>query len=147
MAWSAGQILTAAQLNTYIPQEKTTWTPTWTNVTVGSGTVTANYVRISETVTFNLKFVLGAGSAISGDITFTLPLGSSVESEFDAKIVDVSASATYSARGMQSGAGNGCQVRRLDASGTNLAPAVCSSTTPMTWATGDYFIVTGTYTI
>lgn len=50
------------------------WTPTWTNLTVGNGTVAAKYTKIGKTVIANMQITLGSTSSVSGLITFTLPL-------------------------------------------------------------------------
>ena len=50
-----------------------TWTPTWTNLTVGSGTVVARYMLIGKAVLWRLKFTYGTGSAVGTNPNFTLP--------------------------------------------------------------------------
>src|SRR5687767_858390 len=52
----------------------TTWSPTWTNLTVGTSTVTARYRQIGKLVCCRLHIVLASGFAVSGDIQFTLPV-------------------------------------------------------------------------
>jgi hypothetical protein len=52
------------------------WSPTWTNLTVGNGTVTARYIQIGKNVFFSLALVLGGTSAVTGSVTFTLPVTS-----------------------------------------------------------------------
>ncbi len=52
------------------------WTPTWTNVTVGNGTVTAKYKQVGKTVFYSLTFLLGNTSSVAGSMVFTLPVTS-----------------------------------------------------------------------
>lgn len=52
------------------------WTPTWTNLTVTSSTVTARYIQIGKTVFFRICVVLGGGNVPSGNVSFTLPVTS-----------------------------------------------------------------------
>jgi hypothetical protein len=52
------------------------WTPTWTNLTVGNGTNASTYTQIGKTVHFRLKFVLGTTSAVGSAPVFTLPVTS-----------------------------------------------------------------------
>jgi hypothetical protein len=55
--------------------EWTTYVPTWTNVTVGNGTVTARYTRVfGKTIKGYVRFVLGNTSAITGGVSVSLPV-------------------------------------------------------------------------
>lgn len=49
------------------------FTPSFTNVTVGNGTVIAKYVQIGKTIIGRVGFVLGSSSSVSGSVSFTLP--------------------------------------------------------------------------
>ena len=74
--FSAGAVLTAAQLNQIADLE--TWTPTWTNLTPNSATVQAQYAQINELVFWQLEFT-GASDTVystSGPYQFTLPVNS-----------------------------------------------------------------------
>lgn len=50
------------------------WTPTWTNFTVGNGTVDAKYIQIGKTVHARLRAVMGSTSSMGSDPVFTLPV-------------------------------------------------------------------------
>lgn len=51
-----------------------TWTPTWTNLTAGNGTVVARYTQIGKTIHYHLQFTWGSTTSLStGDTYFTLP--------------------------------------------------------------------------
>lgn len=52
------------------------WVPSWTNLTVGNGTVTAKYVQIGKTVHYRLYFIAGTTSSSAGAISFSLPVTS-----------------------------------------------------------------------
>lgn len=133
---------TVAQLGAW-----SSWSPTWTNVTVGSGTVVARYVQIGKTVHFYLKFTFGAGSAM-GDAIFTLPATASATIPLTASIGQIQI--------LDSGTANFFGTAWLHsttearafvntAGSTYVQPAAFSTTVPMTWATNDFFIVTGAY--
>jgi len=49
------------------------WTPTLTNLTLGSGTVTAKYTNAGGYAQFFFKFTYGAGSAVGTQPTISLP--------------------------------------------------------------------------
>src|SRR6185369_9654216 len=52
------------------------WTPSWTNLSVGNGTVVAKYVQIGKTVFARLSLVLGSTSTVTGPVIFSLPVTS-----------------------------------------------------------------------
>jgi hypothetical protein len=132
-AWNADGDLVDSGIPT--PGAWLTWTPTWTNVTVGSGTVTARYSKVGKRAKGELLFILGAGSAISGDIIFTLPVTAKTQVVIEGLFYDSSASARYPAMGRISGAN--ADLKALNAAGTYLAAVSASATIPFTWASGD----------
>lgn len=55
-----------------------TWTPTVTNVTVGTGPTTSyTYAQLGKIVIVRLSLTLGTSGAVSGTPTFTLPVTAS----------------------------------------------------------------------
>jgi hypothetical protein len=50
------------------------YTPTWTNLTVGNGTVTARYTQVGKFVYVVVKVIFGSTTSISGTVTFTAPI-------------------------------------------------------------------------
>lgn len=53
------------------------WTPTWTNLTVGNAVQIARYTQIGKTVFGILRIQLGSTSSVAGDPVFTLPVNAS----------------------------------------------------------------------
>jgi hypothetical protein len=126
----------------------TTWTPSWTNVTVGNGTVAARYQQIGKTVNYYLSFTMGSTSSVTGRIIWTLPLtpnqsfagglgyGVIVDSGvggFVAGLGGWSATQAYLAGG--------------NATGTYVSESATSATVPMTWAVNDFFFVNGSFEV
>jgi hypothetical protein len=138
MAWTAGQLLTAAQMNTYIPQASTTFTPTFTNLTVGNGTLTAREANIGPMVINTIRLVWGSTTAITGSPTFTCseaalsiaPTVATVELE------DASASTVYQGVAERSST-TALFLRAIATASTNATHAALSSTVPFTWTTND----------
>jgi hypothetical protein len=122
----------------------TTWTPTYTNMTIGNGTSVARYVKIGKTVHWYLKFVFGSTSSFGAYTAFTLP--STPVSGF-----------AYNARGLLRDAGTAWRfcsaiVEGQDVypnvelvNGTYSADASVTSTIPFTWTTNDFLQLAGTY--
>jgi hypothetical protein len=52
------------------------FTPSWTNVTVGTGaTNTGRYMYVQGSIRVQARLVLGAGGAVTGAVTMTMPNG------------------------------------------------------------------------
>ena len=50
------------------------YTPTWTNLTVGNGTVVTKYVRVGSMVTYTGKITIGSTTSIAGFVSVALPV-------------------------------------------------------------------------
>lgn len=76
MAWSAGAVLTAAQLNVFLPQDWVAWSPTITSES-GSGMTTsitsARYTKMGHTLHWKLNLTITAAGTGAGAVRFTLP--------------------------------------------------------------------------
>jgi hypothetical protein len=116
----------------------TSWTPTFTGLTVGNGTLTAaEYQRVGNLVFCYIQFVLGSTSAITGDVNFTLPIGTTKRGGFNGTAYYVDAGTGSAAGTMETAAGNGYfRLTRTD--GTWAAyDWDLSATRPWTWTTND----------
>jgi hypothetical protein len=146
---TAGQVLTvnsgatAPEWATPTGSTWTTWSPTYTGLTVGNGTITARYNTNNNVVYFQWKLVFGSTSSISGDVTVSLPLTAntsnslaqvSILDEFVAYYVGIGLVGTTSVL-----------ARVTTAGGTYVGNASLSSTVPMTWNSGDSMVVAGFY--
>lgn len=76
MTWSAGATLTAAQLNTHVPQ---TWTGSWApTITAETGTFTSvsgagRYIVMGKTVVWMLTITITTAGTAAGAVRFGLP--------------------------------------------------------------------------
>lgn len=150
MTWTAGEILTATNLTTYLPQESTdASSATVANLTKGDGTEVFRHARLGPLAWVYWKFTFGATSAVTGDIQVTLPVNSAVQRFVGAGYFeDVSTAARFDAAVLQAASSSVLLVRAKDASGTYLAANTnLSSTIPFTWATGDVIVVNALYVI
>lgn len=126
------------------------WTPTLTNITQGSGTVTARFVRVGRFIEFYFRFVFGSGSAVGTDPQFTLPAAPS--SIYDQAGVDTLGVATIRDSGSATFggvclwlSGSTAIFRYWNAAGTALTALQITASAPMTWATSDVLLATGRY--
>lgn len=122
----------------------TTYTPTPTNLTVGSGTLSARYQYVNGAIHGDCYFIYGAGSAVSGDLTFTLPVTAAsrygtANTEFEigfGRILD-SGTAVFKAEVFIGASTTAHKIRVLNAASTYLGASIISGTVPMTWTTND----------
>ena len=129
----------------------TTWTPTWTNLTVGNATQSCKYQQFGKTVNCRLSLVMGSTTVVGSDPTFTLPvtraayggtanvtlLGSGHGYDTSANILFLltvgNATTTTSS------------LRTYLTNGTHTSTDTVRSNNPFLWATGDEFGATFTY--
>ena len=143
----AGDILTAAQVNTYL-QQRDAWTsfaPTLTNVTEGNGTKVGFYSRTGlRTIHWYVKFTLGSTSTIGGLIGVALPVTAAADA------VAPGIARLHVAGASRPGYYSMASTTRVDlfaiyAANTYGETSNTSATVPATWTTADYFHVGGTY--
>lgn len=131
----------------------TSWTPTWTTLTIGNATVSATYQQIGKTVNFQILVTLGSTTTM-GSVTpptFTLPVAASSFTNGAGKVVplgcatayDTSASLYFSLAAATSNSTTVGTVLRPSSDPVQLSPL--SSALPFTWATGDTIGIRGTY--
>jgi hypothetical protein len=131
------------------------WTPTWTGLTVGNGTVSAKYQQNGKTVAFRVSVLFGSTTTITSAIRFSPPVvpvninaGSSLLNYTfivgNAVLKDDSTGTAYP---------GGCYFESttaltIDPYGAGSAYLIGVGTTaaiPFPWATGDVASATGTY--
>jgi len=129
----------------------TTYTPTLSNVTLGSGyTLSATYAQIGKTVIVQFYFALGATSAITGDVSFSLPINQASSNRSASVgtcvVTDSSPATRYPGTVLLSGTPGYAFIRVGNASGTYLTQVACSSSIPIAvWATNDSISTTIIY--
>lgn len=125
------------------------WTPTFTNTTLGNGTVAGGYKRSDGWIDVTAQFTFGSTSAVTGNVSVSLPIALSTTSgandaTFSCTMFDSSAGAYYLGR-CPILTTTSLGVRAVLASGTYASFADTSSTVPFTWATSDTMQIAGRY--
>ncbi len=148
MAWSAGAVLTAAQMNTYVPQVWSDYTPTWTgsgsNPALGNGTLQGRYIAEGKATHFQIYLSIGSTTTFgSGIWYFSLPTTATGLSIFypvgNAVAVD-SGVRIYGGQAIYAGGDKVNGWRDAGASESSFTP-----TSPHTWASADTLALQGTY--
>ena len=115
----------------------TSWTPTWNNLTVGNGTTIAEYQRIGNLVFCYIQFTLGSTSAVTGDVYFSLPVGTTKRPYFTGNAYYVDTGTTQFGGCTELFGANG-YFRLSGTGGTYINPTVSLNTTvPHVWANTD----------
>lgn len=130
----------------------TSWTPTWTNLTVGNGTLTGRYVKIGKTIIANVELVFGTTTSVTGTtISVSLPVTSASRYGTSSRVLYGYATlldngtATYPAQ-LEGGPSTSIvEIRAINTAGTYGTAGALTSTIPFTWTTGDSFNLTMTY--
>jgi hypothetical protein len=123
----------------------TAWTPSWTGLTTTTATIAAKYQRIGRTVLFNVDVEFGASTAITGDVSFTLPfnLSNSIGIYFGGCNLYDATGPTFYIGAFLSKDADEAYIRR-DAAGTSQWAALASNE-PFTWTTNDRIRGSGMY--
>lgn len=151
--WVTGEVVTAAEMNaevrdalTGIQAAWTSYTPTLTNITLGTGgTVVAAWRQIGKTIEYRIVISLGTGGAFTGTAQATLPIApvtagrilqhanatTATPTDFVIFTMITGGSATVSWRALPATAGN--------------AVATVNATVPFTWAASCILTATGCY--
>lgn len=145
--------LTVYNGSAWIPFDTTwtTYTPTLSNVTLGSGyTLSAAYAQIGKTVVVQFYFALGATSAITGDVSFSLPTNHASSNRSASVgtcvITDASPATRYSGAVLLSGTPGYAFFRVINAAGTYATQVALSSSVPIAaWTTADSISTTIIY--
>lgn len=146
MPWTAGSILTAAQLDANAPQAWSSYTPTWTatttSPTLGNGTIVGKYVVHGKTVHYRIVVTFGSTTSVgSGTYLFTPPVAPSITAHQPAGLAEAYDVSAVVVTMMFARFNNSTtQIACRTTAGTDLGNAV-----PYTWATGDTIIISGTY--
>jgi hypothetical protein len=140
----ASTVLEAAQLNGI--GEAVAYTPTLTNLTLGNGTMSAEYVRVQKYIWGQIKLNFGSTTVMGSSPSFTLPVtGSGVIGEVTSQVYCLdSGVAFYLASAITST--TTIQPFALNTAGTYLTNSSnFSATVPFTWATNDFISISFSY--
>lgn len=124
----------------------TSWTPTWSGITLGNSTVDAAYVQFGKTVTFRLSLTVGSTASGFGRIVFSLPIPNHISYN------DFSVNGTFLDANVATGFfiipvifNDNVYCDAATANTTYVTRVGGSSTVPFTTASGDILRVSGTY--
>lgn len=129
----------------------TSWTPTWTNLTVGNGTVSAKYIKIGRFVRFQIVLIFGSTTSISGSVSLSFPI--TAVDPGDSGGIHPLGQVTLSDNGtaqydavLKFSTTSLAVIKGKTVSGSDLRNDTdLSSTSPFTWVTNDALHINGAY--
>lgn len=121
-----------------------TYTPTLTNVTIGNGTVSAQYFRVGKMVTVQVQVTLGSTSAVTGLIGVSLPVAFVSANRF---VGTCRASVVINYLMHVLGVGSNMNVYAVGTAGAYASTTNTSALIPNTWAATHQFFISATYEI
>ena len=124
-----------------------TYLPTFTNLTVGNGTLTVRYLVDEKYWYIEGCLIFGSTSSISGTVSFTLPYTNVAAGQAHpfglSTLVDNGTGVFYG--DLVYFSSTTARIRAISASGTYASSTPLSSTVPFTWTTGDEISFSGTF--
>ena len=125
----------------------TSFTPTWTGITVGNGVTGGNYVQIGKTVHCRAYITFGSTTSVTSAVDMNFPVTAVSHTGNPniglARLNDASVGAYSSVAVYLSTAK--VRVQRQFVSGSEVLSGELSSTSPFTWTTSDQIMLNFTY--
>ena len=122
------------------------YTPTLTNITLGSGGTSAFYYQVvGKQVNVRGRIVLGTAGSLTGIPSFTLPVNAVTSNQFWNTSVRLLDFGTETYLGQVSLSTTGAQINCIGASGTYATSLSVNGTRPMTWTLNDQMDISFTY--
>ncbi|PPH13312.1 hypothetical protein C5C71_01825 [Rathayibacter sp. AY1C1] len=153
---SAGAVTAVSdQRNTTLTDAWRSWTPTWTDLTIGNATVDFRFVVIGKTVHIRGKLIFGTTSSFtpSSGLSFTAPLDYSstynVRQQIGNLSIEDAGTASYYGvvRINDTASTSKLQLGVFGAGAAYANFASITSAVPMTWAAGDQLMIAATYEV
>ena len=142
-------IASASTLNTWAWD---TWTPTWTNLTIGNAVTIYRYMKIGKTVFVQMKVTFGNTSSMGTGPRFTLPVPENTttypaltNNYIGDFLIEDSGTANYTGTVLIGGSGKAYLYVKAVSGAYVIAASNITSTAPMTWTTNDFITLAFAY--
>ena len=124
----------------------TSFTPTWTNVTLGNATNTGKYCQIGKMVFVKIQFKFGSTTSFTGAVSVAAQpvAGTGASQGYQGNILILDAGTNYYV-GYTHVISGGVEIQIANVSGTYPSFGQVNATTPMTWAVNDEMVFSNWY--
>lgn len=124
------------------PAALTTYTPSFTGLTLGNGTVVAKYCKVGGVIVDQITITFGSTTAVTGTVTISgLQSSASVSPMIVGSINFHDTGTSYYSGVARAASSTSIELMAQNSAGTYLSIGGISATVPHTWATGDQIIV------
>lgn len=127
----------------------TAYTPTFTNLTLGNGTVTARYLRIGKMCHVEIQIIFGTTTTIGAPVSLTLPFNIANISAFA-----VVGNTSFQDSGVSNSLGGAVLTNAntvlfvtYNTTGTYITEAAITPTVPFTWTNNDRITFSNVYEV
>ena len=120
------------------------YTPTYSNFTLGNGTVIAKFMRVGNTVIVRVKVTLGSTSVVSTFPLVSAPTNIASNQNLIGQVFFLDAGTATFTGGVVSN-GNNLQINTTNVGGTYAGDGAVTATVPFTWTTSDVFSINAVY--
>jgi hypothetical protein len=144
---SGGVYLGGTGAANYLDDYETgTFTPTWSNLTLGNASVnTGYYLKVGKLVNVHFSLVLGSTTSIGGSVNMTnLPFAVN-RRHYGGGHVENTSVDTWAARGRATEGTTNCNIQIWASNSTYSQIRGLSATAPFTWGNGDTIVIDVTY--
>jgi hypothetical protein len=130
----------------------TSFTPAFTNLTVGNATLVAKYININKTVFFNVQVTFGSTTSMGTAATLTLPVtaASAIASQGGIYQITFQDAGIGTFVGTLQALNNSATTLRfggIDTGSTYATYVQTTSSVPCSWGTGDGIYISGMYEV
>jgi hypothetical protein len=123
----------------------TTWTPTYTNITVGNGTVSARYAQIGKTVFVEYRLTFGSTTTIAAPARISTPVDLYLAGYFAFTGVALDAGVAAYKLWIDPPSSSLFELAAETANTNYVGAGGVNAVTPFTWGTGDIITFRATY--
>lgn len=124
------------------PSALTTYTPTFTGLTLGNGTVTAKYCKVGGVIVDEIVVTFGSTTAVTGSVIISGLQASNILSPLVSSSVNLhDAGSAYYLGAVSTPTATSLMVYAQTAGGSFVSLSPLNAGIPHTWATGDQIIV------
>jgi hypothetical protein len=121
------------------------WTPTWTNLSVGNGSVIARYAQVGKLVFYNISLTFGTTTSISGGVSVNYPVNATAASMITGTGVVLDSSASKFFQVLTFLVSTSSQTFLVDYGAADGSLAGITASAPFVWTTSDGIFVSGLY--
>jgi hypothetical protein len=121
----------------------TSFTPTWTGLTIGNAVVIAKYAKVGNITKFRIDVACGTTTSVGGAVSVSFPVTAATGSSFTVahgEVIDISTGDAFTLHARLS---SSSAMALFADNGTKLV--AINTTVPFTWTTSDELHILGTF--